>query len=138
MKFTRRNFLAGSAALAAASALPSPTRAVEPTVLRVVKRSLEVNGRAASVFGIQQPNGAHGLVTDTLAPFRVRLENQADEETLVHWHGLAPPTEQDGVPGLSQPRLAAGAAYDYEFPLRRAGTFWMHSHQGLQEQGLLA
>ena len=71
-------------------------------------------------------------------PFGLRLENQSSEETLVHWHGLAPPPEQDGVPGLSQPLLAPGAAYDYGFPLRRPGTFWMHSHYGLQEQQLLA
>jgi FtsP/CotA-like multicopper oxidase with cupredoxin domain len=138
MKLTRRSFLAGSAALAAASTLPPISRAAEPTVLRVVRRDLEVNKRPASVFGILQPGGVHGLVTDVGAPFRVRLENQAGEETLVHWHGLAPPTEQDGVPDLSQPLLAPGAVYDYDFPLHRAGTFWMHSHQGLQEQGLLA
>lgn len=136
---SRRSFLAGSAALAAASALPSLSRAAPaPTILRVVKRSLEVNGRAASVFGIVQPDGTHGFATEVTAPFQVRLENQSGEETLVHWHGLTPPSVQDGVPGLSQPLLAPGAAYDYEFPLRRPGTFWMHSHQGLQEQGLLA
>lgn len=139
MTFSRRKLLAGSAALAAAAALPSVTRAAPaPTILRVVKRSLEVNGRAASVFGIQQPDGTHGLVTDTLRPFRVRLENQAGEATLVHWHGLTPPSAQDGVPGLSQPLLASGGTYDYDFPLHRPGTFWMHSHHGLQEQGLLA
>jgi FtsP/CotA-like multicopper oxidase with cupredoxin domain len=138
MKLTRRTLLAGSAAFAAASVLPPISSAAEPTLLRVVKRDLEVNKRAASVFGILQPGGVHGLVTDVSAPFRVRLENQAGEETLVHWHGLAPPSEQDGVPDLSQPLLAPGAVYDYDFRLRRPGTFWMHSHQGLQEQGLLA
>jgi len=138
-RFSRRRFLAGSAALAAAAALPCLSRAAPaPTVLRVVKRSLEVNGRAASVFGIVQPDGAHGVATLTGMPFFVRLENQAGEETLVHWHGLTPPSDQDGVPGLSQPLLAPGAAYEYNFPLQRAGTFWMHSHHGLQEQGLLA
>jgi len=138
-RFSRRHFLAGSAALAAAAALPSLSRAAPaPTILRVVKRSLEVNGRAASVFGIHQPDGTHGLTTIAGTPFYVRLENQAGEATLVHWHGLTPPSAQDGVPGLSQPLLAPGAAYDYNFPLQRAGTFWMHSHHGLQEQGLLA
>jgi FtsP/CotA-like multicopper oxidase with cupredoxin domain len=139
MRLTRRNFLTGSAALAAASSLPSLTQAAPaPTVLRVVKRTLEVNGRAASVFGIQQPDGKSGLTTIHKAPFSVRLENQIADETLVHWHGLTPPSDQDGVPALSQPLLPPGAAYEYDFPLQRAGTFWMHSHYGLQEQGLLA
>ena len=139
MKLSRRKLLASGVALAAASVLPSLSPAVPaPTILRVVKRSLEVNGRPASVFGIVQPNGTQGLFIDTTAPFRVRLENQAGEATLVHWHGLTPPSAQDGVPGLSQPLLAPEGAYDYDFPLRHAGTFWMHSHQGLQEQNLLA
>src|SRR5258708_6289339 len=70
--------------------------------------------------------------------FRVRLSNDLASPTLVHWHGLAPPTDQDGVPELSQPALAAGHSYNYDFPLNRSGTFWMHSHVGLQEQQLLA
>jgi FtsP/CotA-like multicopper oxidase with cupredoxin domain len=97
-----------------------------------------VNGRAVSVFGILQPDGTHGLTMRADERFRVHLENQASEATLVHWHGLAPPAAEDGVPGLSQPLLAPGASYEYGFPLRRPGTFWMHSHYGLQEQQLLA
>lgn len=139
MNFSRRELLAGSAALAAAAVLPAGLPAAPaPTALRVVKRSLEVNGRAASVFGIQQPDGRHGLTMGADERFRVHLENQASEATLVHWHGLAPPSAADGVPGLSQPLLAPGASYAYDFRQQRAGTFWMHSHHGLQEQGLLA
>src|SRR5262245_25499308 len=113
VKLTRRSFLTGSAALATPWAFPPASRAAEPTVLRVVKRDLEVSKRDVSVFGILQPGGVPGLVTDVSAPFRVRLENHAGEETLVHWHGLTPPAEQDGVPNLSQPLLAPGARYDY-------------------------
>jgi FtsP/CotA-like multicopper oxidase with cupredoxin domain len=47
---------------------------------------------------------------------------------------MTPPWQQDGVPDLSQAPLAPGAAYDYDFPLEQAGTNWMHSHHGLQEQ----
>jgi FtsP/CotA-like multicopper oxidase with cupredoxin domain len=57
---------------------------------------------------------------------------------LIPWHGLAPPWQQDGVPGISGPPIAPGASADYDFPLDFGGTFWMHSHQGLQEQELLA
>jgi FtsP/CotA-like multicopper oxidase with cupredoxin domain len=56
----------------------------------------------------------------------------------MHWHGLTPPWQQDGVPGISGPPIAPGGSADYDFPLRFGGTFWMHSHQGLQEQELLA
>ena len=36
------------------------------------------------------------------------------------------------------PPIPPGASADYDFPLTFGGTFWMHSHQGLQEQLLLA
>ena len=109
-----------------------------PTILRLQRRSIEVNGKPASVFGIRQPDGAFGLVTDVDNPFRVRVENDIDQPSLIHWHGLTPPWRQDGVPGISGPPISPGASAEYDFPLRFGGTFWMHSHQGLQEQLLMA
>lgn len=66
------------------------------------------------------------------------MENKIGEPSLIHWHGLTPPWQQDGVPGVSGPPIPAGESADYDFPLRFGGTFWMHSHQGLQEQLLMA
>lgn len=108
-----------------------------PTVLRVQKRTLEVNRKAATVFGVSQPNGTIGLVTQVGSRFRVQLDNQSGEPTLMHWHGLKPPYQQDGVPEISGPLIPSGATEHYDFPLAYSGTFWMHSHQGLQEQNLL-
>jgi FtsP/CotA-like multicopper oxidase with cupredoxin domain len=107
-------------------------------VLRVESRTIEVHGKAAKVFGIRQPDGTPDLTTDVTAPFRVRLENHSGEPTLIHWHGLKPPYRQDGVPEISAPLIAPGGGADYDFPLAFPGTFWMHSHQGLQEQRLMA
>jgi len=131
--------LAGSAIAARAQTSPAETPgATAPTVLRLERRDIEVNGKTASVFGIRQPGGAFGLVTDIGKPFRVRVENGIDEPSLIHWHGLTPPWRQDGVPGISGPPIPPGGSADYDFPLRFGGTFWMHSHQGLQEQRLMA
>jgi FtsP/CotA-like multicopper oxidase with cupredoxin domain len=90
------------------------------------------------VFRLVQPDGRQGIETEVGQRFHVKLVNQLDEQTLVHWHGLTPPSDQDGVPELSQPALKAGADYEYDFLLARSGTNWMHSHVGLQEQQLLA
>jgi FtsP/CotA-like multicopper oxidase with cupredoxin domain len=128
----------GMAAASGRSGLGDVAAAVPVTVLRAETRVIEVKGRPATVFGLRQPDGTHGLVLEAGQRFRVRLENRLREETLVHWHGLRPPWQQDGVPGVSQPPLAPGDAYEYDFPLDHAGTFWMHSHYGLQEQRLLA
>jgi len=141
---SRRQVLASAAAASALAAIPSlliparPARAAAVTTIRVDTRVIEVKGRAATVFGLTQPDGTHGLVTEVGQRFRVRLENRLAEETLIHWHGLTPPWQQDGVPHLSQPPLAPGTAHDYDFPLDRPGTNWMHSHHGLQEQRLMA
>jgi FtsP/CotA-like multicopper oxidase with cupredoxin domain len=108
------------------------------TILRVQRRSIEVNGKPASVLGIRQPDGTPGLITEVGKQFRVRVDNELDVPTLIHWHGLTPPWQQDGVPGVSGPPIPPGASAEYDFPLRFGGTFWMHSHQGLQEQELLA
>jgi len=115
------------------AALPAPA-----TMLRLARRSIDVNGKPASVLGIRQPDGTFGITTDVGTPFRVRVENGIDEPSLIHWHGMAPPWQQDGVSGISAPPIAPGSSADYDFPLRFGGTFWMHSHQGLQEQQLLA
>lgn len=106
--------------------------------LRVATRQLDVAGRPATVFGLQQPDGRPGLVTKVGKDFAVRLENGLSDPTLVHWHGLTPPWRADGVPGVSQEPLPPLGAQDYRFPLTQPGTFWMHSHLGLQEQRLLA
>jgi CopA family copper-resistance protein len=40
----------------------------------------------------------------------------------------------DGVPGISFPGIRAGTSFTYEFPIKQSGTYWYHSHSGLQEQ----
>lgn len=134
---SRRGLLAAGASLGGLAALPLRSAwADEGTILRIGKRTLDVNGKPATVFGILGRNGVPGLVTDA-DRFRVRLENRAGEATLIHWHGQTPPAVQDGVPDLSQAVLPSGADYTYDYPLR-SGTHWMHSHHGLQEQVLMA
>lgn len=140
--FSRRRFLASSAiALAAGSASVSLRRALATatpaTILRVESRTIEVNGKPAKVLGLLQPDGKAGITMQAGTRFQVRLENKTGEPTLIHWHGLLPPYGQDGVPGLPQPLLESGQAYEYDFPVDTPGTHWMHAHT-LQEQRLLA
>jgi FtsP/CotA-like multicopper oxidase with cupredoxin domain len=65
---------------------------------------------------------------------RIYVENRLAEETTVHWHGLRVPNAMDGVPHLTQPPIAPGAAFIYEFDLPDAGTYWYHPHQRSFEQ----
>lgn len=66
---------------------------------------------------------------------RIRVVNALEhEETSIHWHGLLVPNDQDGVPYLTTPPIPPGGSRVYAFPLRQSGTYWYHSHSGLQEQ----
>ncbi|QDH35356.1 copper resistance system multicopper oxidase [Porphyrobacter sp. YT40] len=65
---------------------------------------------------------------------RLNVTNHLDQDTSIHWHGLLLPFHMDGVPGISFPGISPGQTFTYKFPVRQAGTYWYHSHSGLQEQ----
>jgi FtsP/CotA-like multicopper oxidase with cupredoxin domain len=150
---SRREFLSTSIGTLAGTLLLSDCRAAETayffeqtgkpsasprTTIRAVTRTLDINGKAAHVMGLLQPNGTQGMNTVVNDPFQVTLDNQLPVHTAIHWHGLHPPNNEDGVPGVTQLPIRPGASAFYNFPVQPAGTHWMHSHQGLQEAFLLA
>lgn len=109
-----------------------------PVNLRAQMRTVEINGKAGTVMGLQQQGGTQGFTSTLNRPFKVLLENKLSVPTGIHWHGLHPPNIQDGVPGVTQPVIRPDSSVLYDFPLQPAGTHWMHSHQGLQEAFLLS
>lgn len=143
----RRNFLTtimtGTAAFGAAAiirpfgALSQGSAAALPLKLSIANRTIEVNGKAARVFGLLQPDGKQGIQLDAGSSFYVELTNEIDEPTMIHWHGLTPPWKMDGVPDNPMPLIKAGESVRYTFPVGAGGTHWMHAHT-LQEQNLLA
>jgi FtsP/CotA-like multicopper oxidase with cupredoxin domain len=57
---------------------------------------------------------------------RIRFQNQLDEPSIVHWHGLDVPELADGHPRLA---VDGGKEYVYDFEVtNRAGTYWYHPH----------
>ncbi len=64
----------------------------------------------------------------------LNVTNHLAEDSSIHWHGLLLPFQYDGVPGVSFPGIAPGETFQYRFPIRQNGTYWWHSHSGLQEQ----
>jgi FtsP/CotA-like multicopper oxidase with cupredoxin domain len=140
---TRRQILASSVAIAGtipfltkegAAAAPEP-RAAELR-LTAGTRTLAVNGKPARVFGLIGPNGNPGITLSPGERFHVDLVNQAGASTIIHWHGQLPPWRQDGFPWPQTPPIPAGDTHSYDYaPI--AGTYWMHSHQGMQEQDLM-
>ncbi|QTN33868.1 multicopper oxidase domain-containing protein [Akkermansiaceae bacterium] len=95
-----------------------------PEGLKPVK-ALTING------GIPGPTLRFRVGDTARITVKNRLQN---EETSTHWHGLLVPNAQDGVPYLTTPPIKAGTDHVFEFPLKHPGTYWYHSHTGLQEQ----
>ena len=64
---------------------------------------------------------------------RLAVTNTLNEDSSIHWHGILLPFQMDGVPGVSFPGIKPGATYNYEFEVKQSGTYWYHSHSGMQE-----
>jgi CopA family copper-resistance protein len=64
----------------------------------------------------------------------LNVTNRLDEDSSIHWHGILLPGDMDGVPGLSFRGIAPGETFTYRFPVKQSGTYWYHSHSGMQEQ----
>jgi FtsP/CotA-like multicopper oxidase with cupredoxin domain len=115
----------------------SPTTATEASSsVRLYVRTVPITifGKTGKVIVIEQESGAMGLTVKQSDGFNVEVVNQLDEPTSIHWHGLILPALMDGVPFVSQDPIPPGGSYHYQFPLKQSGTYWLHSHYGLQEQ----
>jgi len=149
-RITRRRFLQGATALGLLSGLESlvpiyARRGLAYAIgtgtdgetgidLAIRKQSLKINGRQATAVTI------NGTMPGPLLRFRegrtavIRVTNHLEEDTSIHWHGIILPANMDGVPGVSFNGIKPGETFTYRFPLVQSGTYWYHSHSGLQEQ----
>ena len=148
--FDRRNFLTtslgagaalGVSGLVPAWALPAskgnmgiPTLTGTNFNLEVSEFQTRINGRKTVALGI------NGSVPAPLIRFRegdditLNVKNTLDVDTSIHWHGLLVPFQFDGVPGVSFPGIKPKETFQYKFSVPQNGTYWYHSHSGLQEQ----
>ncbi|MCG2661934.1 copper resistance system multicopper oxidase [Brevundimonas sp.] len=150
MKLDRRLLLRGAVAGGGLAALQglmpawaqtgSPgLRADLPTLtgpnidLTIGQSPFTVNGRTATATTINGVLPAPVLRLREGQNVRLAVTNQLDEDTSIHWHGILLPFQMDGVPGVSFPGIRPRETFVYEFPVRQSGTFWYHSHSGLQE-----
>ncbi|WP_022701966.1 copper resistance system multicopper oxidase [Oceanicaulis alexandrii] len=144
---TRRSWLTGASALAAASLTPNwaygaralTQRAPDALTgtqfnLDIARTPFRVDGRRDSALTV------NGTVPAPLLRWRegdevtLNVTNHLDVDSSIHWHGILLPFQMDGVPGVSFPGIRPGETFTYRFRLRQSGTYWYHSHSGLQEQ----
>ncbi len=110
-----------------------PTLAGAEIALRVGHTPFTVGGRTGHAITVNDTLPAPLLRLREGQNVRLSVTNTLDEDTSIHWHGILLPFQMDGVPGVSFPGIRPSETFVYEFPVRQAGTFWYHSHSGLQE-----
>ncbi|MGI8842015.1 MAG: copper resistance system multicopper oxidase [Caulobacteraceae bacterium] len=141
---SRRRFVQGIAVLGGAGAIgftPRSAHAQDLTHLggnvfdlTIAQTPVNITGRARMAITV---NGmAPGPVLrwregDTVT---LNVANRLGEPTSIHWHGIRSPADMDGVPGLSFRGIMPGETFTYRIPIKQAGTYWYHSHSGMQEQ----
>jgi len=117
---------------------PSKTLRVpdkSPLDLYIRRTELRIDGRhTKSAVTINGTIPGPTLVMREGQDVEIRVHNEMDEDTSLHWHGIILPTDMDGVPGVSYAGIKPGEIFTYKFRVRQSGTYWYHSHTGLQEQ----
>src|SRR5690606_31405949 len=102
--------------------------------LTVAETTVNITGtphRATTVNGSLPAPTLHWREGDTIT---LRVTNQLNVPTSIHWHGILLPADMDGVPGLSFDGIAPGTTFTYRFKVQQTGTYWYHAHSGFQEQ----
>ena len=135
----RRHFLMLSAAgLAVACSDPATTRGKPVDVaLTPGETEIDLGGKTVRTWAYDGRVPAKEIRIRKGETLRAAVTNNLPAETTVHWHGLAIPNAMDGVPVLTQPAIAAGQKFTYEFVVPDSGTYWLHSHVGTQlDRGL--
>ncbi|MGB1548118.1 MAG: copper resistance system multicopper oxidase [Alphaproteobacteria bacterium] len=149
--YTRRKFLGAAASagglIACQALLPAwarsagasdmgDLRALSGTAfdLKVARTPVSIDGRQGRAITVNGQLPAPLLRWREGDEVTLRVTNELDEDTSIHWHGILIPFHMDGVPGVSFPGIRPGETFTYRFPVRQAGTYWYHSHSGLQEQ----
>ena len=144
---SRRRFVQGVALVGAAGAVgfrPALARAQGPAGgvlsgdrfdLTIAETPIDITGRkrlATSVNGLVPGPQLRWREGDTVV---LNVTNKMQEPTSIHWHGIVrAPANMDGVPGLSFRGIMPGETFTYRIPISQSGTFWYHSHSGMQEQ----
>jgi CopA family copper-resistance protein len=147
---TRRQFLRDATLGGGALALPGLPAWAQPVsagiatplsvlsgtdiALTVAHLTRTIDGTRSHAIGINGTSPAPLIRLKQGQQVRLSVTNSLDEETSIHWHGLLVPFQMDGVPGISFPGIPAQTTFTYDFPVVQAGTYWYHSHSGLQEQ----
>lgn len=151
MPLSRRKFISAASALSSVSALPfslplwarsgieNSNKGIQPLSgnifnLSIAQATQMIDGRSANMILVNNQSPAPLLKWREGDNVTLHVTNLLTEDSSIHWHGILLPAEMDGVPGVSYAGIKPGQTFTYQFPIKQAGTYWYHSHSGMQEQ----
>ncbi|WP_373019823.1 copper resistance system multicopper oxidase [Thiomicrorhabdus sp.] len=102
--------------------------------LTISEKTVNITGTPSKATLVNGSLPAPTLVWREGDDITIRVKNEMDVDTSIHWHGIVLPTGMDGVPELSYPGIKPGETFEYRFTVKQHGTYWYHSHSGFQEQ----
>lgn len=112
----------------------SPTPATATFDLSIAAHDLTLDGRTGAAVALNDAVPGPLLEWHEGQDVVVNVTNRLSVDTSIHWHGILLPFEMDGVPGVTFRGIAPGQTFQYRFPVTQSGTYWYHSHSGMQEQ----
>jgi FtsP/CotA-like multicopper oxidase with cupredoxin domain len=117
---------------------PLPAAAPDGAVRLVAAPDVvDLGGRSAKTWTFNGSLPGPELRVRVGQVLRVDFENRLPAPTSIHWHGIALRNDMDGVPSFTQPAVAPGARFLYEFSVPDPGTYFFHPHAGVQlDRGL--
>jgi CopA family copper-resistance protein len=144
---SRRRFVFGASAILALMSIPFPKNAFANALsqslsqlsgkvfdLSIDYKMVNFTGKSARATVVNQLLPAPLLRWKEGETVTLRVKNNLDHDSSIHWHGIILPTEMDGVPGFSFDGIKPGETFEYQFTVQQSGTYWYHSHSGYQEQ----
>ena len=133
---------APAASSSSSSSYPTPPNLPAPSVRKTLTArplSLDIGGIEAKTWGYVSDTGDAAIEATAGDVLQVDITNELPESTSIHWHGIALHNAADGVPGMTQDPIEPGESFSYVFEVPHGGTYFYHSHTGLQlDRGLHA
>jgi FtsP/CotA-like multicopper oxidase with cupredoxin domain len=140
VSMNRRSFLSSTGMLVASQALnallPAQTRPRSARPAGKADHSLRIEDCALEIGpGVTVNTRAYnGQVPGPLlrlregVPVSIDVTNASRDADIVHWHGLAIDSLNDGAMEEGSPMIAAGTTQRYTFTPNPSGTRWYHTH----------
>jgi FtsP/CotA-like multicopper oxidase with cupredoxin domain len=87
-----------------------------------------IGGHQSVMFGYNGQYPGPLIQAPKDATLIVRVRNEIEMPTTVHWHGVRLDNRFDGVAGVTQDAIGQGESFTYEVHVPDAGMFWYHPH----------